>query len=195
MEQKFAAREPNTKVFFEFSRRLMAALAQHRDLNVSSWLTGQLLRFCVGGTLPQYEGLGLQSRLRKRVLALAVERGFRCMIVRTANPATEHLWQKCGCTELASLTSEEIGLFAPHFQLKFKVMQKVLRPHRLLDSSPAQSLARVLLSWRRRDTVLRPVGTAGLAAPLPALLTSKGVIRNEAQGETCKGAVAVAVYV
>jgi hypothetical protein len=125
------------------------------------------------------------------------------MIVRTANPATEYMWQKYGYTELVSLKSEETGLFPPGFQERFTLMQKVLRPHPLLDSSPAQALARVLLSLGRRDSVLlqgprrrnedsRLVKPAGLASPLPALLTSKGATRN-GRREDDADAVAVCV--
>lgn len=151
LEEKIIAAKPSAKALFEVSGYLMAAAARSPALNVSSWLSRRTLRFCVGCTLSGYEGLGLQSRLREKVISLATERGFCNIVVSTANPATEHLWKKFGFEVLATLPLSSLSLFPPGFHLELTFQQKVLRHAPISDSTLVQVLARAHLSWLMRS--------------------------------------------
>jgi GNAT superfamily N-acetyltransferase len=71
---------------------LQAAWSYRTSIGLAQVARGETLRVVSGATAEGYEGKGVGTLLRCRLLEFARERGFRRVLVEAISPATIHIW-------------------------------------------------------------------------------------------------------
>eukprot|EP00747_Dinoflagellata_sp_TGD_P170713 gnl/TRDRNA2_/TRDRNA2_202975_c0_seq1.p1 gnl/TRDRNA2_/TRDRNA2_202975_c0~~gnl/TRDRNA2_/TRDRNA2_202975_c0_seq1.p1 ORF type:complete len:281 (-),score=44.88 gnl/TRDRNA2_/TRDRNA2_202975_c0_seq1:51-893(-) len=138
-----AERSPGFLALFDVAGRTMKEAWSSEEAGLACSVAGRTLRFVAGGTKAGYEGLGIQKKMRAKILDLAVARGYDRMTVETVNPATKHIWVDKfgfrilseGCFSEASMPDGTKRM--PHSKEEFVVLEKTFRKRPARDSGIA----------------------------------------------------------